>query len=56
MGRIDAVVNNAMLLSYEPVEQISDETLTRMTAIGINGSVWGAQALLAHYDRFVAAR
>jgi len=21
-----------------------------MTAIGINGSVWGAQALLAHYD------
>ncbi|MEO6185638.1 MAG: SDR family NAD(P)-dependent oxidoreductase [Steroidobacteraceae bacterium] len=49
-GRIDAVVNNAMLLKYEPVEQISDETLTRMTAIGINGSVWGAQALLAHYD------
>ena len=49
-GRIDAVISNAMLLKYEPVEQISDETLTRMTAIGINGSVWGAQALLAHYD------
>jgi NAD(P)-dependent dehydrogenase (short-subunit alcohol dehydrogenase family) len=49
-GRIDAVVNNAMLLKYEPVEQISEETLVRMTAIGINGSVWGAQALLAHYD------
>jgi NAD(P)-dependent dehydrogenase (short-subunit alcohol dehydrogenase family) len=49
-GRIDAVVNNAMLLRYEPVEQISDEALTRMTTIGINGSVWGAQALLAHYD------
>jgi len=49
-GRIDAVINNAMLLKYEPVEQISEETLTRMTAIGINGSVWGAQALLAHYD------
>jgi NAD(P)-dependent dehydrogenase (short-subunit alcohol dehydrogenase family) len=50
-GRIDAVINNAMLLKYEPVEQISDETLARMTAIGINGSVWGAQALLAHYDQ-----
>jgi meso-butanediol dehydrogenase / (S,S)-butanediol dehydrogenase / diacetyl reductase len=50
-GRIDAVINNAMLLKYEPVEQISDETLTRMTAIGINGSIWGAQALLAHYDQ-----
>ena len=50
-GRIDAVINNAMLLKYEPVEQISEETLARMTAIGINGSVWGAQALLAHYDQ-----
>jgi len=49
-GRIDAVVNNAMLLRYEPVEKITPETLSRMTAIGINGSVWGAQALLAHYD------
>lgn len=49
-GRIDAVVNNAMLLKYEPVEQVTEETLTRMTAIGINGSMWGAQALLAHYD------
>jgi NAD(P)-dependent dehydrogenase (short-subunit alcohol dehydrogenase family) len=49
-GGIDAVVNNAMLLRYEPVERITPETLNRMTAIGINGSVWGAQALLAHYD------
>jgi NAD(P)-dependent dehydrogenase (short-subunit alcohol dehydrogenase family) len=49
-GRIDAVVNNAMLLKYEPVEQVTEETLTRMTGIGINGSMWGAQALLAHYD------
>jgi len=49
-GRIDAVVNNAMLLKYEPVELVSEETLTRMVSIGINGSVWGAQALLAHYD------
>jgi len=49
-GRIDAVINNAMLLKYEPVEQVTEETLTRMTGIGINGSMWGAQALLAHYD------
>jgi NAD(P)-dependent dehydrogenase (short-subunit alcohol dehydrogenase family) len=49
-GRIDAVINNAMLLKYEPVEQVTEETLTRMTGIGINGSVWGAQALIAHYD------
>jgi NAD(P)-dependent dehydrogenase (short-subunit alcohol dehydrogenase family) len=49
-GSIHAVVNNAMLLRYEPVEKITAETLNRMTAIGINGSIWGAQALLAHYD------
>jgi NAD(P)-dependent dehydrogenase (short-subunit alcohol dehydrogenase family) len=49
-GRIDAVINNAMLLRYEPIEQISAETLARMVSIGIHGSVWGAQALLAHYD------
>jgi NAD(P)-dependent dehydrogenase (short-subunit alcohol dehydrogenase family) len=49
-GRIDAVVNNAMLLRYEPVEQITEETLTRMVGIGIHGSMWGVQALLAHYD------
>ena len=50
-GRIDAVINNAMLLRYEPLEQITAETLERMVSIGIHGSVWGAQALLAHYDR-----
>jgi NAD(P)-dependent dehydrogenase (short-subunit alcohol dehydrogenase family) len=49
-GRIDAVVNNAMLLRYEPVEQVTEEVLDRMLAIGIKGSVWGAQLLLAHMD------
>jgi NAD(P)-dependent dehydrogenase (short-subunit alcohol dehydrogenase family) len=49
-GRIDAVINNAMLLRYEPVEQVTEQTLSLMTGIGINGSFWGAQALLAHYD------
>lgn len=49
-GPVYAVVNNAMLLKYEPVEQITEETLNRMVSIGINGSVWGAQALLAHFD------
>jgi 3-oxoacyl-[acyl-carrier protein] reductase len=49
-GRIDAVINNAMLLRYEPVEQVTEDVLARMTGVGIQGSVWGAQALLAHYD------
>ena len=43
-GRIDAVINNAMLLRYEPIEKVTDEVLDRMLAIGIEGSIWGAQA------------
>lgn len=50
-GRIDAVVNNAMLLRYEPVENVNEEVLDQMIAIGIKGSIWGAQALLAHMDK-----
>lgn len=50
-GHIDAVINNAMLLRYEPVEKITQETLSRMVSTGIHGSIWGAQILLAHYDR-----
>jgi NAD(P)-dependent dehydrogenase (short-subunit alcohol dehydrogenase family) len=49
-GRLDAVINNAMLLRYEPVEAVTEEVLARMTGIGIHGSLWGVQALLAHYD------
>jgi NAD(P)-dependent dehydrogenase (short-subunit alcohol dehydrogenase family) len=48
--RIDAVINNAMLLRYEPIEQVSDEVLDRMLGVGIKGAVWGVQALLAHMD------
>ncbi len=49
-GRIDAVVNNAMLLRYEPIEKVTDEVLERMLAIGIKGTVWGSQLLLTHMD------
>ena len=50
LGRIDAVVNNAMLLRYEPIENVTDEVLERMLGIGIKGAVWGVQALLRHMD------
>jgi NAD(P)-dependent dehydrogenase (short-subunit alcohol dehydrogenase family) len=47
-GRIDAVVNNAMWIRYEPVAAVTDETLNRMLAIGLKAPVWGVQALLRH--------
>lgn len=48
--RIDAVVNNAMLIRYDPIETVDEAILDRMIAIGIKGAVWGVQALLRHMD------
>ena len=49
-GRIDAVVNNAMSLKYEPIEDVTEETVDRMLGAGFKSSVWGCQALLRHMD------
>lgn len=50
-GRIDVIVNNAMLLYYCPVEQVEDARLTTMLNVGIKAVIWSAQALLKHYDK-----
>lgn len=50
IGRIDAVVNNAMLIRYDPIEAVDEAIIDRMMAIGIKGAVWGVQALLRHMD------
>jgi len=50
IGRLDAVISNAMLLRYDPIESVTEEVLDRMLAIGIKGAVWGAQVLLAQMD------
>ena len=49
-GRLDAVINNAMLLHYCPVDQVDEDKLTRMLDIGVKAPFWAAQALLKHYD------
>jgi NAD(P)-dependent dehydrogenase (short-subunit alcohol dehydrogenase family) len=49
-SRIDAVVNNAALLKYEKIEDVTAETFEKMVSIGLGGVVWGTQVLLAHYD------
>jgi NAD(P)-dependent dehydrogenase (short-subunit alcohol dehydrogenase family) len=45
---LDALINNAMLLRYEPVGEITEAVAERMLGIGIKGAIWGSQALLAH--------
>ena len=49
-GGLDAVVNNAMLLRYEPIEDVREDVVDAMLAVGLKAPVWGAQALLAHLD------
>jgi NAD(P)-dependent dehydrogenase (short-subunit alcohol dehydrogenase family) len=39
-----------MILRYEPIEQVREDVLDEMLAVGIKGAIWGAQALLAHMD------
>lgn len=50
-GRIDAIVNNAMLLHYCPIEQVEPGRLGIMLDVGIKSVFWSAQALLLHYDK-----
>lgn len=49
-GRIDAVVNNAAHLHYEKIEDVREDVVERMLGSGFKAAVWGAQALLAHFD------
>ena len=49
-GRIDAIVNNAMILHYSPVQDVEPERLGEMLDVGIKALFWSAQALLEHYD------
>lgn len=50
-GGLDAVINNAMLLRYEPIDAISESVADRMLGVGIKGALWGAQALLANLKK-----
>lgn len=45
-----AVINNASVLVYEPIEQVTEETLDKMLSAGLKSVFWGVQAFLAHRD------
>ena len=46
VGGLDAVINNASLLVYEPLLQVTEETLDRMLGAGFKSAVWGSQLLV----------
>ena len=49
-GPLRAVINNASVLVYEPIEQVTEETLDQMLSAGLKSVFWGVQAFLAHRD------
>ena len=46
-GPLRAVINNASVLVYEPIEAVTEETLDRMLSAGLKSVFWGVQAFLA---------
>jgi NAD(P)-dependent dehydrogenase (short-subunit alcohol dehydrogenase family) len=49
-GPLRAVINNASVLVYEPIEVVTEETLDRMLSAGLKSVFWGVQAFLTHRD------
>ena len=49
-GPLRAVINNASVLVYEPIEQVTEDTLDTMLSAGLKSVFWGVQAFLAHRD------
>ncbi len=49
-GRIDAVVNAAMWIRYEPAVDVREDIFDGMLAVGLKAPMWGAQAVVAHMD------
>lgn len=54
-GPLTGVVNDAIWIRYSPIEAVTEEVLDRMLAVGLKGSFWGVQALLAHRGEGPAA-
>ena len=55
LGPPTAVVNDAIWIRYEPIDQVTPQTIDRMLAVGLKGVFWGIQALLALRDPAVPA-
>ncbi len=53
-GPLRAVINNASVLVYEPIENVTEDTLDKMLSAGLKSVFWGVQAFLAHRDENAA--
>ncbi len=44
LGGLDVLVNNAMWISYDAVEDVSEETVDKMFGVGLRAVIWTIQA------------
>jgi len=49
-GSLYALINNASVLVYEPIEQVTEDTLQRMLDAGLKTVFWGVQAFLQNHE------
>ena len=47
-GAIDAMVNNAMWVKYEPIAEVCEEVYRRQMSVGLDAVYWGIQAVVPH--------
>jgi len=47
-GAIDAMVNNAMWVKYEPIGEVTEDVYRRQMSIGLDAVYWGTQAVAPH--------
>ncbi len=50
-GPLRAVINNASVLVYEPIEEVTEETLDTMLSAGLKSVFWGVQSFLKYRDQ-----
>lgn len=50
-GPLATLVNNAVWARYQSIEEIDEETLEQMLAVGLKGIIWATQAATAQMKR-----
>ncbi|MEV1130499.1 SDR family oxidoreductase [Agromyces sp. NPDC049794] len=51
LGRVDAVVNNAMWVHYAPITEIAESSLDGMFGIAVKAAFWTMQAVIPIMER-----
>ena len=49
-----ALVNNAVYIRFEPLENVSEDILDKMVGVSLKGAIWGIQAALPALEKSVA--